>query len=386
MSMPPGEQPEPPTAPMTPYPAAPPQYHPPAPPPPAPPAPSYQAPAPPSYPDYPAAENPYTQPSAPPAPPAPAFPPPPPYTPPQQYPGQPNPAQQYPGGIGTVDGDPLVLPPGSSFSAWFTMVIGIAKRSWKSALIIATLGIGVPRAIANLVAGIADWGGSWGVTSIPFFFAHLFDGFSIVGLFFALIGCVAGCFLAAGGWAAGVWALVQEAATGRPVNLGQAFGYGFKRAARLFPWTVVAGAAYAIGYAVLYLPGLYIAFAVSMFGFVALFERGGNPLQRSFALTHNSATLGPTAGKVGISFVGYAILAGIVHAIFAVVGGAFGVAGAIGTGSFFDTGYYVVTAIGEIFTGPAFAVLLICLLPTYAELRARENGGATTTQLQQQLG
>jgi uncharacterized membrane protein YkgB len=111
-----------------------------------------------------------------------------------------------------------------------------------------------------------------------------------------------------------------------------------------------------------------------------------NPLQRSFALTHHSATLGPTAGKVGISFVGYAILAGIVHAFFALIGGALGVVGAIGTGSFFSTAYDVVTAIGEIFTGPAFAVLLICLLPTYAELRARENGGATTAQLQQQLG
>jgi hypothetical protein len=418
MSMPPGEPLEPPTAPMTPYPAAPPppssppapsyqapaapSYEPPpAPsyqPPPAPayeppPAPSYepqyQTPAAPTYPDYPAADSPYTPP-APAAPPAaPAYAPPAQYAPPPYVSGpqSPSAAPQYPGGIASSDGDPLVLAPGAQISAWFTVVLGTAKRSWKSALIIATLGIGVPRAIANLIAGIAGWGGSWTVGDIPFFFTHMFDGASIVGLFFALVGCVAGCYAASVGWAAGVWALVQEAATGRSANLGQAFGYGFKRATGLFPWTVAAGAIFAVGYALLLLPGLYIAFAVSLFGLVALFERGGNPLVRSVQLTHKSATLGPTLLKVGLSFVGYAILAGIAHAIFAVIGGIFGVASRIsGLSDGVGTPYAIVTAIGEIFTGPAFAVLLICLLPTYAELRARENGGATTSQLQQQLG
>lgn len=280
-----------------------------------------------------------------------------------------------------------MLPPGAPLSAWFTIVLGIAKRSWKSALIIATIGIAVPRAIANLVAGLAGWGGSWSVFNLPFFFSHMFDGASIIGLFFSIIACAAGCYLAAAGWAAGAWALVQEAATGRAANLSQAFGYGFKRATALFPWTVAAGAAFTVGYAVLLLPGLYIAFAVSLFGLVGVFERGGNPLLRSVRLTHNSATFGPTVLKVGVALVGYSILAGIAHGIFGLIGAIFGTASRLsGLNGAFDTTFSIITAIGEIFTGPAFAVLLICLLPTYAELRARENGGATTTQLQQHLG
>ncbi len=380
MSMPPGEAPEPPTSPMTPYPAASPGYSPPSPP---------SVPSPREYPEYPAAENPYNPPAPPSAPTPPS------YTPPAQYSPPPPPpylttnpaqAQQYPGGLASVEGDPLVLPPNASFSAWFTMVANVAKRSWKSALIIATLGIGVPRGFANLVAGLAGWGGSWEMWDIGHFFRHLFDGFAIVGLFFTLIAVVAACYVATAGWAAGVWALVQEAATGRPANLGQAFSYGLRRATKLFPWTVMAGAAFTVGYAFLYLPGLYLAFAVSLFGLVGLFERSPNPLQRSFQLTHRSASLGPTAGKVGLAFVAYAILAGIAHGIFAIVAGAFGIAGAISGAGVLDIVATIIVAIGEIFTGPAFAVLLLTLLPTYAELRAQENGGATTTQLQQQLG
>jgi hypothetical protein len=103
-------------------------------------------------------------------------------------------------------------------------------------------------------------------------------------------------------------------------------------------------------------------------------------------LTHRSASLGPTAGKVGLAFVAYAILAGIAHGIFAIVAGAFGIAGAISGAGVLDIVATIIVAIGEVFTGPAFAALLLALLPTYAELRAQENGGATTTQLQQQLG
>jgi hypothetical protein len=336
MSMPPGQQPEPPTSPMSPG------------------APADGS----SYPQYPAGDNPYP----------------------------PNPAHHYPGGLASVDGDPLVLPPNAPFSAWFTLVVNLAKRSWKSALIIATLGIGVPRGFANLVAGLTGWGGSWEFGDIGHFFGHLFDGFAIVGLLFTLVAVVAACYLATVGWAAGVWALVHEAGTGRAANVGEAFGYGFKRAGQLFRWTVVAGAAFTVAYALLYVPGIVLAFFICLFGLAGLFERPANPLQRSFELTRNSVTFGPTAGKVGLAFLAYAVLAGIAHGIFGVMAWGFGNAGSISGAGVFDVIATIVVAIGEVFTGPAFAVLLLCLLPTYAELRAKENGGATTAQLQQQLG
>ena len=52
----------------------------------------------------------------------------------------------------------------------------------------------------------------------------------------------------------------------QPANLGQAFSYGFKRATSIFPWTVLAGLAFTVGSFCLFLPGLYVLFAVSMFG------------------------------------------------------------------------------------------------------------------------
>lgn len=161
---------------------------------------------------------------------------------------------------------------------------------------------------------------------------------------------------------AGTWALTQEASTGQPANLGRAFTYGFKRAMALFPWTVLAAAAFAVGSFCLFLPGLYLAFGFSMFGFVAIFERGRNPVSRSFSLTHNSATIGPTLGRVGILFAAFFAYTLIVNVIETAVevAIAFGTAGSFG----YRFGYGFVEAFGALLTAPAFAVLLIGLLPT----------------------
>jgi hypothetical protein len=151
----------------------------------------------------------------------------------------------------------------------------------------------------------------------------------------------------------------------------------------LFPWAVVAAVAFTIGSACLWLPGVYLAFGFSMFGFAALFERGQSPVSRSFSLTHNSATLGPTLGKIaillGVSSVYLWIVRGIEGALE--IGIIFGTNR--GFGADFANGF--IELIGGLFITPVFALLLIGLLPTYAELRARETP-MSTGRLQQELG
>jgi hypothetical protein len=279
--------------------------------------------------------------------------------------------------------DPLVLAPGSSFGAWFNKVQEIAKRSWKSALIIATVGIAAPRALVTLITTVGDWTTTVSVTGLgALSFRHL-----LVSLFITLILSIAAAYVASAGWAAGVWALVQEAATGRPANVADAFKYGLKRAMSLFPWAIAAGAAVTIGSFCLLLPGLYLAFGFSLFGFVALFERGVSPIGRSFSLTHNSATIGPTLGKVGILFGVYLAYTLVVGLIFGAIGAGLGLAlsGGFRNAFGFNLGLGLMQTIGTLLSGPALAVLLIGLLPTYAELRSRESS-LSTPQLRQELG
>jgi hypothetical protein len=312
-----------------------------------------------------------------PMPPMPPMPPAPPVSDSAPSSGYSVPAQYTPSaGVGT---DPLVLPQGATFGAWFSKVMEVAKRSWKSALIIGTLGVAVPRAAVSLISALAGWGGGFTLFGSGGFFGSFASHF--LGLLVAIIAGIAACYVAGAGWAAGTWALVQEAQTGQSANIGQAFSYGFKRATALFPWTVVFAFAFTIGIACV-IPGLYVLYAFSMFGFAAVFERGKNPIGRSVQLTHNSATIGPTLGKVAILCGAYFVYSVIVGAIFAAIT----VAMFVTTGGFgYNFGYGLIQAIASLLMGPGVALLLIGLLPTYAELRNRE-APLSTSQLVQELG
>jgi hypothetical protein len=285
---------------------------------------------------------------------------------------------QYPAAAGP--GDPLVLAPGSSFSAWFTKFQEVAKRSWKSSLIIMLVGVAAPRALVGLFGGLAGYGGNVSFNVLTNI------GSLFLGLFVTLLLSIAAAFVASAAWAAGVWALVQEAQTGRSANLGAAMQYGLRRAMAIFPWAVIAGFAVTVGSFCLFLPGLYLAFAFSMFGFVAIFERGKNPIGRSFSLTHKSSQIGPTIGKVAITLGIYLVYTLIIGLIFGAIAVAIFV-GSLGTGitTTYGFGYYFIDAIGTLLSGPALAVVLVGLFVTYAELRAQEAPLNTAT-LAQELG
>ncbi len=281
-----------------------------------------------------------------------------------------------PGGMpGFVD--PLV-PADQSFGAWFAKLQEVGKRSWKAALIIVTIAIAAPMGLVRLVqtaTGSAAYFGPGAATEVGDLMATL--GTAMVGLFFTLLAAVAAGFVAALGWAAGVWALTHEAATGQPANLGDALRYGLKRALPLWGWTLATGLLVVVGLCACVLPGLWVAFATCMFGMVVLFERGQNPIGRSFKLTHANPL--PTLGKVAVlavvALVYNFVVGGIVGVILL---GIISVAGPTGILAGF------VSFLQSIVSAPVNALLLIALLPLYAQLRATE-GQVSTPQLHQEL-
>ena len=143
--------------------------------------------------------------------------------------------------------DPLVLPSGSTYGAWFSAISDVAKRSWKSTGIISAVGVAAPLAVLSLISYSAGVGG---VISIVTPFRH--PG----GTLLKLVISIGVAFVASVGWAAGSWALVNEAKTGQPANVNAAFQYGLKRAMALFPWAVIAGVACVVGLMLLWAPGL----------------------------------------------------------------------------------------------------------------------------------
>jgi hypothetical protein len=158
--------------------------------------------------------------------------------------------------------------------------------------------------------------------------------------------------------------------------------YGLARAAALWLWTILVGLVVLVGLCACVLPGIYLSYATCLFGFIALFERGKNPIARSFGLTH--ANFGPTLGRVAIVFA----IAFVYRLVVGVIFGAIGVAVAMGSLNSFTHNFVngIVSAIATLVTAPAIAVGLVGLLPTYAELRAREGSLSSTAQLQHELG
>jgi hypothetical protein len=273
--------------------------------------------------------------------------------------------------------DPLV-PAGSDFNSWFAKVQEVGKRSWKSALFTTGLGIAAPMAVATLIRYAGGFTATTSLFSMGAFFSAI--GSFFIGALLSVIAYVAVAFVASAGWAAGTWALVQEANTGQPANISAAFQYGFKRATALFPWAVVTGIAFFIG-SFCFVGALYVAFAASMFGFIAIFERNSSPLARSFNMTHKD--FGPSLGKILLTFVPYFLVSLLIGIIFTAIA----VAIAFGSGGFgYNFSYGIVQAIGTLVQSVGFAALLIGLLPTYAQLRRLEGVPVTSASLGQELG
>ncbi|SIN23926.1 hypothetical protein SAMN04489832_4278 [Micromonospora cremea] len=293
------------------------------------------------------------------------------------YPGPPT-AGWYPPGFDPADR--LVTPPGAGLSGWFDRCVGAVRRGWRLLLPILLLTQVLPAAVLSVLSLGLDPTARWettaadGSTSLPdTFFTDLATVFLVLIGGSLLIG-----FVQAVGWAAGTWVITRQA-VGEPVSLGEALRYGLRRALGLWGWTLLIGVIVGLGICFCVLPGIYLAFALSMAGPVYLFERQ-NPIGRSFRMFHER--LGLLLGRVAL--VAAAVIVGtLVASVLEGVGSApFGVDPLATPGS--TIGVVLVIAVSAVLALPAHLVQLVGLLVTYAEQRAHErpvNGAGLAAEL-----
>ncbi|MGW5671712.1 hypothetical protein, partial [Micromonospora sp. NPDC003776] len=283
------------------------------------------------------------------------------------YPGQPPlPGQPYGWYPGIDPNDPLVTPPHAGIGGWFARCSGALRRGWRQLLPIMLLTQTVPAAvIAILSVGLAPASqpvtGAAGNPALPE--GYLRD----VLVFYGAVLLAALVFgpLQAAGWAAGTW-LVTRQATGEPVTVGAAFRYGWRRAIGLWGWTILASLLLMVGFCACFLPGVYVLFAVALFGPVYLFERQ-DPIGRSFGMLHKR--FGMVLGRVALvvaALVVVAVVNGVLEAVSKLVFGADPMS-APGTA----TGAVLVAVLSAVLATPAYLFQLVGLVVAYAEQRAQ---------------
>ncbi|MEU4551459.1 hypothetical protein [Micromonospora violae] len=283
------------------------------------------------------------------------------------YPGPP--FGWYPPGYGFDPNDALVTPPGAGLGGWFNRCGGALRRGWRQLLPIMLLTQVLPAAVFSVISLGLDPTAKWAVQAGPNASPALPDNFvaDLLSLLVLLVGgsLVIGLVQAVG-WAAGSWVITRQA-VGQPVSLESALRYGLRRALGLWGWTLLVSLLVGVGICFCVLPGIYLAFALSMAGPVYLFERN-NPIGRSFRMFHDR--LGLLLGRVAL-----VVLAVIVGTL--IPGGLEGVVtSALGTDPFAAPGTAVVAVvvigITALLALPAHLAQLIGLLVTYAEQRAHE--------------
>ncbi|MCW3839245.1 hypothetical protein ONA70_03925 [Micromonospora yasonensis] len=289
------------------------------------------------------------------------------------YPGQPY--GWYPG----VDPeDPLVPPPYAGFGGWFARCTGALRRGWRQLLPIMLLTQAVPAAVIGILSiGAAP---SAEVTSGPDS-APVLPDLGSVFAFYGLVLLAALLFgpLQAAGWAAGTWLVTRQAA-GERVTVGSAFRYGWRRAIGLWGWTVLASLLIMVGVCACLLPGIYVIFAIALFGPVYLFERQ-DPIGRSFGMLHRR--LGMVLGRVAL-VVAVLIVAALVNGVLEAVSQlAFGVDPMDAPGT--AVGAVLVAVLSAVVVTPAYLAQLVGLVVTYAEQRAQE-GPVNVARLAAELG
>lgn len=282
--------------------------------------------------------------------------------------------------------DPLTGPRPARFADWVATVGEVAARSWQSVLLISLVGVTLPLAAVSFAADVLDtpWlagiGGPLRLDLLP--------GAGVATLarsLLVLILLVAASYIASAGWAAGAWAITQEAVTGRRTRVTEAFGYGARRATAVWRWLLLGGFMVTVGLAVFTLPGLYLIYGCSLFGLVAVFEPGSNAIKRSFQLTHNLISV--AAGRVLASLVPYAVYLLLSRLLADVTFGTVDWAGSI-FGPVPDASMAVLRAMTTLTTtalhAPMIGAIMIGLFVTYTQVRAGEER-VTAASLQADL-
>ncbi|MFC3503068.1 hypothetical protein ACFOOK_19090 [Micromonospora krabiensis] len=281
------------------------------------------------------------------------------------YPGMSLPGWAPPG---LDPADLLVTPPGLGLSGWLDRCLGAVRRGWRILLPILLLTQVLPAAALSVLSYGIDPSAEW-ETSTGGDPAALPDNFvsDLATVLLVLVGgsLVLG-FVQGVGWAAGTWVVTRQAA-GEPVGLGAALRYGLRRALGLWGWTLLIAVLVGLGFCFCVLPGVYLAFALSMAGPVYLYERD-NPIGRSFRMFHDR--LGMLLGRLALLF-GAVIVFSVVVSVLEGVGTApFGTDPFAAAGS--AAGVVAVIAVTSTLALPAHLAQLVGLVVTYAEQRGQE--------------
>jgi hypothetical protein len=260
----------------------------------------------------------------------------------------------------------LVTPPEAGLNGWYERVVLSIRRSWRTAAVILGLTHALPTAAfsALALAYIGTPGGAFGLEPLTpaesaAFRDQLID---FVGIW--LLAGVALAFVQAVGWAAATWALTREAA-GQAAPIGQAFAYGIRRAPGLWGWSLLSWLIVGAGLCACVLPGAYLLVGLALVGPAYLFERGSNPIARSFSLLH--ANFRPVLGRVAIVIavlIGGQVVASTVENLGLAILGATDATVLTMVG-------VVVAVIGAAITLPFAIVQLVGLVATYAEQAGR---------------
>ncbi|RKN39071.1 hypothetical protein [Micromonospora endolithica] len=302
------------------------------------------------------------------------------------YPGAPAtwPAPAYGGGWyppGLDPHDSLVTPPGAGVGGWWARCVGAVRRGWPVLLPILLLTQVLPGLLVSLLSLAVDPSARW-ESSMAENPDALPDNFlpDLAVLFGVLLGgLVLFGLLQAIGWAAGTWVVARQAA-GEPVGVGDALRHGVRRALGLWGWSLLVGLLITVGVCFCILPGIYLAFALSLAGPVYLFERH-NPIGRSFRMFHDR--FGMVLGRVALVAAAVVLVSLAAVLVEAVAGLPFGATPLDSPGT--TVGIVLVSLVGAVLTLPAQLAQLVGLVVTYAEQRAYE-GPVNAARLAAELG
>lgn len=293
---------------------------------------------------------------------------------------------------GYYEDDPLVTPQFAGVNGWFGRISGTFKRSWKSMAAIFAITYLIPSIILTIFGAAAQivllsrfartlpLDQSLPNRSNPDYLAEL--GVPIlVAVVLALVGILVLYFIQMAGYAAATYAVTREA-TGQRVPLGQALGYGFRRAPGLFGWQLVVGLIAGLGFIACILPGFYFIAALALVGPIYLFERR-RPIGRSFSIFNNN--LGRVLGRLALLLC-VLIAGGVLNGLISVIGSA--VTGNLGNTAL-DLNATVASStasslLGVIIELPLTMLVFTGILLTYAEQRGYEgpvNAGTLAAEL-----
>jgi hypothetical protein len=275
----------------------------------------------------------------------------------------------YPPGYGFDSNDPLVTPPGAGIGGWFNRCGEALRRGWRQLVPIMLLTQVLPAAVLSVISLGLDPSANWAAEVDASQTAALPDNFvmELAGLLVVLVGgsLVIGLVQAIG-WAAGSWVITRQA-VGQPAGLDSALRYGLRRALGLWGWTLAVSLLIGIGVCFCVLPGIYLAFALSMAGPVYLFERH-NPIGRSFRMFHDR--LGLLLGRVALVALAVIVVSFVASALEGVATSGFGTDPFASAGT--AVGAVVVIGVTAVLALPAHLAQMIGLLLTYTEQRAHE--------------